>query len=129
MQVTHSRGVQDRQRGRCDATMDADHAKQPSRWPRADIESQNLGSHNSVAASCPTRPLSSANRQQALRFGVSVIMAEKSCTIRTRKFMTNKLLMRRQFVSLRAAICACHSPSPLRSPPSLHAMRLSAVSC
>ena len=30
-------------------------------------------------------------------------MAEKSCTIRTRKFMTNKLLMRRQFVSLCAA--------------------------
>ena len=26
-------------------------------------------------------------------------MAEKSCTIRTRKFMTNKLLQRRQFVS------------------------------
>jgi len=25
-------------------------------------------------------------------------MAEKSCTIRTRKFMTNRLLMRRQFV-------------------------------
>ena len=29
----------------------------------------------------------------------SFTMAEKSCTIRTRKFMTNRLLSRRQFVS------------------------------
>ena len=32
-------------------------------------------------------------------------MAEKSCTIRTRKFMTNRLLMRRQFVSAGAWGC------------------------
>jgi len=55
------------------------------------------------------------------RFGVSVIMAEKSCTIRTRKFMTNKLLMRRQFVSLRAARARRLRSLPPPEEPAKHA--------
>ena len=72
----------------------------------------------------PSPSLSLAGHQQALRPGVSVIMAEKSCTIRTRKFMTNKLLMRRQFVSLRTALAHLLSAPEeplLRSPPNMHA--------
>ena len=49
-------------------------------------------------------------------------MAEKSCTVRTRKFMTNRLLSRKQFVSP-AAYCPC-AARPRRARRRLAARRL-----
>lgn len=51
----------------------------------------------------PVRPVgplySGALRSCSPSFQQAAKMSDKSCTIRTRKFITNRLLSRRQFVS------------------------------